>query len=59
MVWRHASRPKKWGIEQVIGQGWQESEKLDFGLFLLSALVLVRLLRALLELGAKAARVYI
>ena len=36
-----AVRPKKWGIEQVIGEGWQE-EKMDLGLFLLSALVLVR-----------------
>eukprot|EP00439_Symbiodinium_sp_Y106_P080614 s1077_g19.t1 len=33
-------RPKRWGLEQVLGQGWQSSEKLELGQLLIAALVL-------------------
>eukprot|EP00438_Fugacium_kawagutii_P030289 Skav235052 [mRNA] locus=scaffold3697:82127:91955:- [translate_table: standard] len=35
-----AVRPKRWGLEQILGQHWQDSAKLEFGQFLLAALVL-------------------
>eukprot|EP00435_Cladocopium_sp_Y103_P064550 s77_g26.t1 len=33
-------QPKRWGLDQILGSQWQESSKLEFGEFLLAALVL-------------------
>mmetsp|Transcript_31168 Transcript_31168/g.71987 ORF Transcript_31168/g.71987 Transcript_31168/m.71987 type:complete len:632 (+) Transcript_31168:114-2009(+) len=33
-------RPVRWGLEQVLGQGWQSTDKLELGQLLIAALVL-------------------
>eukprot|EP00913_Durusdinium_trenchii_P001035 g952.t2 len=40
-----AIKPKRWGLEQILGMGWKDSAKADLGEFLLSALVLASWLR--------------
>lgn len=35
-----AVRPKRWGLDQILGPQWQDSSKVEFGEFLLAALVL-------------------
>ncbi|CAJ1422123.1 unnamed protein product, partial [Effrenium voratum] len=35
-----ALRPKHWGLDQVLGPGWQDSDKVDLGQMLLAGLVL-------------------